>query len=359
MHVINARNVHDALPMAVRYILHNGVESDSRAGRVLVAPHPVTTCYQAPLEMCCFWEERDINPFATLFEGLWMLAGRNDVDYPARFIARMREFSDDGETLHGAYGERWRRRWQSPRGVPLDQLAWIQKNLAENPNCRRQILQIWDASTDLVLPGKDVPCNTTVHFQMSPYGMLDMTVFNRSNDLVWGTYGADAPHFGMLLSYMAGALGVEPGRYWQVSDNWHAYVDTLEKIRSLEMYAPAPYYEERRVRSPYEAQERLSAPHLIQAGEPLDRWEADLQMFMDEEDEALGYTSWFFRRVALPMIRAHKVFKSGNADRYDEALEIIQEVRAYDWRALCEMWLRRRKERYLAKQSEVADVQEV
>lgn len=341
MHVINVRNVHEALPVAIDYILRHGLERESRAGDVLVAPHPVATVYQNPTEVCCFWPERDVNPFATLFEGLWMLAGRNDVEYVARFIARMREFSDDGETLHGAYGERWRRRFG------LDQLKVVADALRENPDCRRQMVQIWDASTDLGRPGRDFPCNTMIHFQVNPYGALDMSVFNRSNDLVWGTYGADAPHFGMLLEYMAARVGVRPGRYWQISDNWHAYKATLEPLRELQLYAPAPFYEHHRMRSPYHA---TTQPYGMMQGVDPDQWDSDLAVFLDEEDACLGYQTPFIRKVALPLIQAHNAFKQlEGEDRYKEAARALQNCQARDWRTMAEQWIHRRWEKFLGK----------
>jgi hypothetical protein len=52
-----------------------------------------------------------------------------------------------------------------------------------------------------------------------------MTVSNRSNDLIWGTYGANMVHFNLLLTYVAAAVGVPKGYYHQVSSNTHLYMD--------------------------------------------------------------------------------------------------------------------------------------
>jgi hypothetical protein len=50
-----------------------------------------------------------------------------------------------------------------------------------------------------------------------------MLVTNRSNDIVWGAYGANAVHFSYLLEYVASSIGVKVGRYWQVSNDFHIY----------------------------------------------------------------------------------------------------------------------------------------
>ena len=342
MHFINVRNVHEALPVGLHLMNSIGVKRESRAGDVILAPEPVTTLFQKPDELCCFWPERDVNPFATLFEGLWMLAGRNDVDYPARFIQRMTDFSDDGVTLHGAYGERWRHRFG------MDQLMTIANNLVQNPDCRRQMLQIWNASTDLVEPGKDVPCNTIIHFQVNVYGFLDMTVFNRSNDIIWGAYGADAPHFGMLLQWMSAACNRGIGRYWQISDNWHAYEATLTpELMSVRQWARNPQYERLVAHSPYEMGEVKAYP--LVGSEKIEQWDDDLTMFMSEEDHALGYKSPFFKKVAIPLIQAHNEFKGNDGERrYSEAVRCLKNCRAEDWRRMAEDWIHRRWEKFIA-----------
>lgn len=50
-----------------------------------------------------------------------------------------------------------------------------------------------------------------------------MTVANRSNDIIWGCYGANAVHMSMLQEFVANALGIPVGLYNQVSNDWHIY----------------------------------------------------------------------------------------------------------------------------------------
>lgn len=238
MRVLNVRNVHQALPLGLRLLSQEGVERDSRNGRVRVAPYPVTTVYERPCERVLFWWKRDANPFFHLYESLWMLAGRNDVGGVAKYAKNMASFSDDRRTFHGAYGYRWRQhfgtnqRYESGIGEyeewkPLDQLSVIARALKRNPEDRRCVLEMWDAPRDLGRTGKDFPCNLTATFQRDPEGKLDLAVFCRSNDIIWGAYGANAVHFSFLLEYMALWIGCPVGVYRQVSVNWHGYLATL------------------------------------------------------------------------------------------------------------------------------------
>lgn len=160
MKVINVRNVHHALPLALHELKQEGIDRESRNGPVRVFKTPVTTVYQNPTERVLFWAERDANPFFHFFESLWMLAGQNDVPFLAYFVKRMVTYSDYGKTFHGAYGHRWRQHFKDKDGNKIDQLAIVIKALKENPDDRRCVVQMWDSSVDLGKQGKDFPCNT-------------------------------------------------------------------------------------------------------------------------------------------------------------------------------------------------------
>ena len=227
MRVIHTANVHTALPEAIKLLSEIGVERDSRVGRVLVSPEPVATVYQQPTQRLTFWEERDVNTAFLVYEALWMLAGRNDIKPLKRYVNTFDRYSDDGATMPGAYGYRWRRH------LGFDQLPRIAEALTKNPDDRRCVLQIWDSRTDLGVNTNDAPCNDTVTFQRGADGALNMVVFCRSNDIVWGAYFANAFHFSVLHEYMARWIGCAIGTYTQISVNWHGYLETFNPLRDL------------------------------------------------------------------------------------------------------------------------------
>ena len=140
----------------------------------------------------------------------------------------------------------------------------IIKELIANPESRRCVLQMWEGgnppfaeysgnlmprSSDLhraTSGGKDVPCNLCCMFSirtetvdrfdqsdpmlsgrpLDKFNYLDMTVVNRSNDLIWGLLGANVVHFSYLLEHMANCIGVEVGHQTHFTNNLHAYVDS-------------------------------------------------------------------------------------------------------------------------------------
>ena len=336
MYTIKARNVNDALPCGISWLKDMGQERPSRNGPVLVAPTPVTTVYSHPRERVMLWPKRDANPFFHLVEALWMIAGRNDLKTLTPFVKRMSSFSDDGgKTQPGAYGHRWRNHFVSNEKMMdgdyrLDQIAWAANRLQADPNDRRVVIQMYDAEVDQYAAdrgGKDIPCNLIALPTISSDGRLDLTVFNRSNDAVWGAYGANAVHFSVLQEVLAGLLDRPVGKYWQIANNFHAYLDTVGKAEGIQKIA-----------DPYAfLQVEVSEPMF--PGLTLEEITDDIERFLDDPARP-GLRSSFLRKIACPMVMAHRAFKKEGTE---PAREIINQMPANnDWRFGAEVWLNNR-----------------
>lgn len=72
-HVLRVRNVCQALPAGMSYLLEHGRREQSRAGPVIVAPSPVVTVTEWPTERVLFSPVRDSNPFFVLYESVYLL----------------------------------------------------------------------------------------------------------------------------------------------------------------------------------------------------------------------------------------------------------------------------------------------
>ena len=157
---------------------------------------------------------RGWNPAFALVEAAWVIAGREDVKTLAEFIGTFRRYSDDGQTLQGAYGNRLR------HFFGRDQIEPAIEELTKQPLSRRVVLSLYAAS-DLGLDSKDIPCNTQVALRRVKE-RLEMTVFNRSNDLWLGV-----PYnwfvFRVLQHMIADRLGVPCGVQRHVSSSLHLY----------------------------------------------------------------------------------------------------------------------------------------
>jgi thymidylate synthase len=293
MLVINARNVNAALHEAVYALSTQGLRTQSRNGDVLVFPEPVTTVYANPRERVLFLAERDANPFFHLYESIWMLAGRKDVYSMTSLVKRMVEFSDDGATLPASYGWRWRSHFGE------DNLLRVIRELKERPDSRRAFLPMWDPVDDGFDPHrKDYPCNVGVAFQLSA-GILRMTVFNRSNDMIWGAYGANAVHMSFLHEYVAAHLNALIGPYTQVSDNMHSYVDVESTKKTF-----AGIFVRNQACDPYH--QGIVVPTRITE---IGMFDIDLQRFPLDPYCPMEFVSPWMQTIFAPMMRAWQDYK--------------------------------------------------
>lgn len=354
MKVINVRNVNQALPAGIAYLLEYGVREESRAGSVLVSPCPVTTVYERSQERVLFSPARNANCFFHLFESLWLLAGRNDARWLDQFVHDFSSrFAEDDGRLHGSYGYRWRHHFDLERGgrpgLP-DQLDTVVGLLKKNPQDRQAVIQMWDPCADLGVPGlRDRPCNLNlclrvrnapVNWGRDTYGgdtydvkpVLDITVFCRSNDIWWGLAGANAVQFSVLLEYLAARIGVGIGTYTQVSHNYHLYGDMATSAKTV-------LVETKVLQNAY--------PGVTPIVTNPETFDTDLQSFMEwteseePDQQPQEYSNSWLHLTAEPLYVAHRLWKQKEREH---ALEVIQNAQqmAPDWRLAVHQWMQRR-----------------
>ena len=225
--------VNDALPDLARHVL-DGDELGSRKGeRVLERLHQQITLTE-PWDRYPRLGLRKASLPAQIAEAMWILAGRNDVEWLSYYLPRAAEFSDDGKTWRGGYGPRLRRYG----GSGVDQLEHVVNVLRADPTSRRAVFAIYDGDVD-TKPGKDIPCNDIITFQ-SRLGKLHAHVFVRSNDLMWGWSGINAFEWSVLQEVIAGILGIEVGTLTFSISSLHAYDRHWWKLRRIAEAYPAP-----------------------------------------------------------------------------------------------------------------------
>lgn len=351
MNIIKATNVNEALVKAMIKFsaLEKELGDDTHCARgrrisprgqeTLELDGTVMTVYENPMERVLFHPDRDANPFFHLMESLWILAGSNDVEFLKFFNSRMSEFSDDGKIFHAPYGYRLRYSqslFHNQRAV-IDQIQSVCEMLQKDPDSRQAVMQIWEAGLDLNTESKDIPCNDMIFAKVRD-GKLNITVCNRSNDVLWGAYGANVVQFSMLQEYMAAWIGVGVGTYIQVSDSFHVYTNNplYEKLKDL--------------RVPFDLYETPSIEPFPLVTMDIRAWGNQLKTFMIEARHAMGpiqlmpasifaHSDPFFAEVAVPMFNAYVCHKN---KQKGVALMWAGYIAASDWRYACEEWLSRR-----------------
>jgi hypothetical protein len=212
-------------------------------------------------------------------------------------------------------------------------------------------LQMWNVADDLlkVDTAKDIACNTHAYFHVDG-SKLNITVCNRSNDLVWGMLGANAVQFSILLEYMAARCGLEVGHYHHFTNDLHCYPDTWNPAAYL---ASGHYADGHYDGSPYR-DGPMSTVHLLphQDVDHFDRECAEIVELNDGcssyrryywgPDDPRGRGGWeepFLQLVAHPLFAAWHCYKAG---RLDVALEWADTVMADDWRLAATNWIKAR-----------------
>lgn len=328
MRVINARNVSEAWDLFKINTPLMARKATPRGLAVVEFPYPVATYYTNPVECVLLDPARDANPFFHLYEAIWLIAGWNDVGRVSRYSSQIKTYSDDHKYFHGGYGARW---WYR---LHLSQIYKIVRVLQDDPDSRRAVLQMWDARIDLGGSGKDYPCNTHVYFKVRD-DKLHMTVCNRSNDAVWGCYGANAVQFSFLQQFVARLLKVEVGPYLQLSDSLHMYTEGKEGAVAR-----------RCLEAPHSLMQDYSPESLGVYYTPHDFSREDAIRFTADPTGKVwvsgNTSSMWLRTVAYPVLRMHQVYKEKGP--YCALAEYYTDCREA-WFVAARAWLLRRAEK--------------
>jgi hypothetical protein len=184
---------------------------------------------------------------------------------------------------------------------------------------------MWDPEVDLgTMVLKDRPCNTQIYLRVRG-DELDMSTTVRSNDIVWGCYGANAVHFTVLQEYLAAQIGVKVGKFYQYSWNWHVYDST----KHLMDHASA-------------GRSGLQYPGTIPLVNDPDFFDKEVRAYIHDPDSALHVHNIFLDNTARPMYKANAARK---AKDYEQAFNWARQIVAPDWREATTQWLERRSKK--------------
>lgn len=245
MKVFEFDSVPESYPTLLEYVLRYGHEVSPR-GMMTREITPATVVIHNPRKRVIDHPVRKLNYGFMVGELLWILQGKNDLSV-AHYNRQWANFTDDGEILNGAYGQRIFN-WDGGEGffesdemigqlksleyreVRINQFAEVYRKLRDDRYSRQGTIVLFDPTKDF-LPTKDVPCTNLMRFSIRD-DRLNAMVVMRSNDLIRG-YPYDTFNFTVLQELMAGLLGVEVGRYTHVIDSMHLYESDFDLAGSI------------------------------------------------------------------------------------------------------------------------------
>lgn len=319
---IETYNVCDAYVESYWKMKIHGVEEKSRNGPVLSIRRPFFLTIHNPYERVLFDPERNANPFFHVMETIWMLAGNDHVGFPSKFNREYVKYAEENHKVHGAYGTRWR--WH----FGLDQIESVINLLRTDPTDRRAVIAMWDPHVDLGAKKRDLPCNTHIYFRVT-HDKLNITVCNRSNDLLWGMLGANIVHLSYLQEIIAHGAGLEVGEYQVFSNNCHVYKDRPDVVKFLQGPKPCDLY----------ARQKLKYMPILDEGEDVFNLLIDCKEFIMNEFHIVPYETHWMNTVAVPMFLAYQ----DRLLKLSDGMKYVDRIEAEDWRVACRNWVARRK----------------
>lgn len=179
-----------------------------------------------PQERVVIVPGRNNNIFAQIAETMWVLSGRQDMEFLSHYLPRALDFSDDATTWRAAYGPRIRS-WHGK----VDQVSEVVKRLRSDSNTKRAVLSIFDPALDYI-ESKDIPCNNWLQF-IHRDGLLHLNVTVRANDLIWGFSGINVFEWSILHELLARSLGFAVGGLAWFVGTLHVYKRHYSKSQNI------------------------------------------------------------------------------------------------------------------------------
>jgi len=237
---------------ALKYVLENGVDRKDRTGvgtRAVFGMQmrfnmehgfPAVTTKKLP------WK-------SVASELLWFIEGSEDERRLAEILHGTRDVNKktiwtanaeadywkpkagfEGD-LGRVYGVQWRR-WKSPDGKEIDQLANAIKMIKENPTSRRMIVTAWNPGeiNEMALP----PCHAFFQFFVAN-GKLSLQMYQRSCDMFLGV-PFNIASYSLLLHMFAQVTDLKPGEFVHVLADAHVYHNHFEQVKSDLARNPLP-----------------------------------------------------------------------------------------------------------------------
>ena len=246
------KGINSFLVGASSLLLKYGVKRKTRGHNCVELPEPFMFKITDPTARIVTISQRKWNPILPFAESLWLASGRNDLEFIGHYLKNIKNFSDDGLFLRGGYGPRLRKynnemldyksnsfKIENHKNE-IDQFDFVYKSFKRDINTRQGVITIGDPLKDCFdLSGnlkqtKDFPCTRVLHFQKKANeNKLNLTVYMRSNDLLWGASAVNIFNFTFIQEYFAKLLSLEIGDYYHITGNFHYYEEYETIIKDI------------------------------------------------------------------------------------------------------------------------------
>ena len=171
-----------------------------------------------------------------IHELLWFLSGDSNIAYlKENGVSIWDDWADENGDLGPIYGVQWRR-WPTPDGGSIDQIAQVMQQLRETPDSRRIILSAWNVAEidNMALP----PCHCLFQFYVAE-GKLSCQLYQRSCDIFLGV-PFNIASYALLTHMLAQQADLGVGDFVWTGGDCHLYSNHLEQADEQLSRKPLP-----------------------------------------------------------------------------------------------------------------------
>lgn len=219
----------------LRHILADGHRKEDRTGTGTIS----TFGWQMRFDLAegfPLLTTKKVHLKSIIHELLWFLRGDTNVKYLQENGVRIwNEWADPDGNLGHIYGYQWRS-WPDYDGGAIDQISLALRDIRENPDSRRIIVNSWNVADlkNMNLP----PCHAFFQFYVCD-GRLSLQLYQRSADCFLGV-PFNIASYALLCMMTAQACGLKPGEFIHTLGDAHIYTNHLDQVETQLARQPRP-----------------------------------------------------------------------------------------------------------------------
>ncbi len=219
----------------LRHVLDHGVDKSDRTGTGTrsVFGYQMRFDLQAGFPLVT---TKKLHLRSIVHELLWFLKGDTHIGYLREHgVTIWDEWADANGELGPVYGKQWRR-WATPDGRVVDQVAEVIERIRRDPDSRRLIVSAWNVAEipEMAL----APCHALFQFYVAN-GRLSCQLYQRSADIFLGV-PFNIASYALLTHMVAQVCGLCVGDFVHTLGDAHLYSNHLEQAKLQLTRAPLP-----------------------------------------------------------------------------------------------------------------------